>query len=261
MKSIQAVFFDVDGTLYDNAVKQFPASLLPALNKLRAKGIKICINTGRLKSTANNIKLFEYYDWDGFIGGGGRYFYDQQGELIHTHTYTLKQIEEILRLTEAYDLNVRFLCDEGDYILKAADENMLSAFAHFNVPIPKIIKPWDGKPVNAVVAYAPEGFNWHVFDSLPGIQCVPAFKTNSDFLLADFNKATASREMMAYWGLDGDYIAFGDSDNDIEMIQDAPIGVCMANGNEKAKAAADYVCPAVNEDGIAKALKHFGLIE
>ena len=64
MKPIQAVFFDVDGTLYDNAVKQFPASLLPALNKLRAKGIKICINTGRLKSTANNIKLFEYYDWE-----------------------------------------------------------------------------------------------------------------------------------------------------------------------------------------------------
>ena len=35
----------------------------------------------------------------------------------------------------------------------------------------------------------------------------------------------------------------------------------MANGNEKTKEAADYVCPAVNEDGIAKALKHFGLID
>lgn len=261
MKQIQAVFFDVDGTLYDNAAKQFPSSLLPALNKLRANKIKICINTGRLKSTANNIKLFDYYDWDGFIGGAGRYLYNDKGELFASHTYTLKQIEETLKMTEHYGLNVRLLSDEGDYLIHPLNDEMARAFAHFNVPVPETVKPWDGKEVTAIVAYAPEGFDWHVFDSLSGVQCVPAFKTNADFLLTGHSKATASREMMAYWGLDGDFIAFGDSDNDIEMIQDAPIGVCMANGNEQTKKAADYVCPAVNEDGIAFALKHFGLID
>lgn len=261
MKQIQAVFFDVDGTLYDNALKQFPDSLLPALQKLRENKIKICINTGRLKSTAQNIKLFDYFDWDGFIGGAGRYLYNDKGELFASHTYTIKQIEDILKMTEELGLNVRILSDEGDYLIHPLNDEMAKAFAHFNVPAPKIVKPWDGKPVTAIVVYAPKGYDWHVFDCLVGVQCVPAFDTNADFLLTGYTKATASREMMTYWGLDGDFIAFGDSDNDIEMIQDAPIGVCMGNGNENAKKAADYICPAVNENGIALALKHFGLID
>jgi hydroxymethylpyrimidine pyrophosphatase-like HAD family hydrolase len=55
-------------------------------------------------------------------------------------------------------------------------------------------------------------------------------------------------------------IAFGDSDNDLEMIRYAGIGVALGNAEPEVKAAADYVTADIDDDGLAKALEHFGLI-
>lgn len=52
-------------------------------------------------------------------------------------------------------------------------------------------------------------------------------------------------------------IAFGDWDNDAGMIKTAGIGVAMANGSDKAKAAADYVTLSNDDDGIAHALERY----
>jgi Cof subfamily protein (haloacid dehalogenase superfamily) len=55
-------------------------------------------------------------------------------------------------------------------------------------------------------------------------------------------------------------MAFGDGGNDIGMLRHAGIGIAMGNANDEVKAAADYVTASVDEDGIYKALKHFGVI-
>ena len=55
-------------------------------------------------------------------------------------------------------------------------------------------------------------------------------------------------------------MAFGDGDNDIDMLKFAGIGVAMGNAGDAVKAAADYVTASVDDDGIEKALEHFGLI-
>ena len=44
---IQAIFFDVDGTLVSFRTHTIPASTLEALHTLRAKGIKLFLATGR----------------------------------------------------------------------------------------------------------------------------------------------------------------------------------------------------------------------
>ena len=55
-------------------------------------------------------------------------------------------------------------------------------------------------------------------------------------------------------------IAFGDAENDLEMIRFAGIGVAMGNAEEEVKKAADFVTADIDDDGIEKALKHFNLI-
>ena len=55
-------------------------------------------------------------------------------------------------------------------------------------------------------------------------------------------------------------MAFGDGENDMEMLRYAGIGVAMGNSSDKVKEAADYVTDSVDNDGIEKALLHFGLI-
>ena len=69
-------------------------------------------------------------------------------------------------------------------------------------------------------------------------------------------------QMLARFGIDrSECMAFGDGPNDREMLQYAGVGVAMGNGAEALKAIADCITADVDEDGIAKALQHFGLIE
>lgn len=55
-------------------------------------------------------------------------------------------------------------------------------------------------------------------------------------------------------------MAFGDGENDIPMLVKAGVGVAVANAKDNVKAAADYIAPSVDEDGVAEALRHFGVI-
>ena len=75
-------------------------------------------------------------------------------------------------------------------------------------------------------------------------------------------KHNAMREILQARGIDlSETMAFGDSENDIEMLRCAQIGVAMGNATPEAKAAADYVTDDEDADGIRNALLHFGLIE
>lgn len=62
-------------------------------------------------------------------------------------------------------------------------------------------------------------------------------------------------------GIDiSEVVAFGDGDNDYELIADAGIGIAMGNASDKVKSAADYITAPVSEDGVFKALKHYKFI-
>ncbi len=50
-------------------------------------------------------------------------------------------------------------------------------------------------------------------------------------------------------------IAFGDDYNDIDMLQTAGIGICVANGLDIVKNHADIICGSNEEDGVAKWLE------
>jgi hydroxymethylpyrimidine pyrophosphatase-like HAD family hydrolase len=55
-------------------------------------------------------------------------------------------------------------------------------------------------------------------------------------------------------------MAFGDGGNDISIIKAAGVGVAMGNAGDDVKFVADYITTSVDEDGIANALKHYGVI-
>lgn len=52
-------------------------------------------------------------------------------------------------------------------------------------------------------------------------------------------------------------MAFGDGENDIEMLQAAGIGIAMENAMEEVKAAADDITADNNNDGITAALRKY----
>ncbi len=57
-----------------------------------------------------------------------------------------------------------------------------------------------------------------------------------------------------------DCYVFGDSENDRAMLEAVPNSIAMGNSQESIKSTCSYVTADIEEDGIYKAMKHFGLI-
>jgi Cof subfamily protein (haloacid dehalogenase superfamily) len=52
-------------------------------------------------------------------------------------------------------------------------------------------------------------------------------------------------------------VAFGDGENDVELLKWAEYGVAVANAHRRVLALADYVCPSVDEEGVAQVIEAF----
>ena len=55
-------------------------------------------------------------------------------------------------------------------------------------------------------------------------------------------------------------VAVGDSENDVEMIRLAALGIAMGNATDGAKAAADAVTDTLENDGLYKAFEMAGML-
>ena len=72
----------------------------------------------------------------------------------------------------------------------------------------------------------------------------------------DVNKGTALVRVAGMMGLDtGDFVAIGDSVNDIEMIRAAGLGVAVGNAHPALKDVADMVTASQYGAGVVEALK------
>jgi Cof subfamily protein (haloacid dehalogenase superfamily) len=52
-------------------------------------------------------------------------------------------------------------------------------------------------------------------------------------------------------------VAFGDGENDVEMIEWVGFGVSVELGHERLRAEADWICPGPEEDGVARVIEAF----
>jgi Cof subfamily protein (haloacid dehalogenase superfamily) len=52
-------------------------------------------------------------------------------------------------------------------------------------------------------------------------------------------------------------VAFGDGENDLELVDWAGFGVAVANAHDLVKERADFVCPSVDEEGVASVLEAY----
>ena len=84
---------------------------------------------------------------------------------------------------------------------------------------------------------------------------------NGELINRKFDKGRGVKIVADAFGIDiADTIGFGDSMNDLEMIETVGFSVCMDNGSPALKAKSDMVCPAVEDDGLAWAFEKLGLV-
>ena len=110
-------------------------------------------------------------------------------------------------------------------------------------------------------AFFPQERDEEIRTCLPHCTFARWFPTFADVIAEGVDKSVGLAQMGAFFGIRQDeMMAFGDGGNDISMIRYAGIGVAMGNAGDEVKAAADYVTDSVDNDGVGKALRHFGVI-
>ena len=73
-----------------------------------------------------------------------------------------------------------------------------------------------------------------------------------EFMNKDCSKSSALKALCKHLGISQtEVIAFGDGENDIDMLQFAGLGVAMGNASNYVQSKADYVTLSNEENGIA----------
>lgn len=271
------IFLDIDGTLTSPGSNVPPDSALAAIRKAQSLGHKVFLCTGR---NPDMLSPLLQYGFDGFIGCAGGYVVSGDQVLYDcpmTEEQRVKALEllkesGVFRTLEAKDGS---FCDENlaDLLKNAGEGNSELLRWRKAIESDLGIRPmseYDGRPIYKVVfmcerleqldrakAALGDQFNFVVQDAFrfSGI-------LNGEMINRQFDKGTAVRLVAEKLGYDiSDTIGFGDSMNDKEMIEVVGTSVCMENGSPTLKAISDMVCPAVEEDGLAKAFARLGLTE
>ena len=256
---IKAIFFDVDGTLVPSGGQTLPAETLAALQTLRNNGIRLFVATGRHISMLDEIRA--QFEFDGYATMNGQHC-TCAGVPIARNPIPPEGVREIVDAAREERFSCIFL--EAEELWTNMSNDAARAFLEeFNVATPPTMpleRALEREVYQVIVLLSPQ--QEHLLldraSHLTTTRWHPGFL---DALAPGGGKATGVQAVLEHLGLTPDEaMAFGDGGNDISMLQLARIGVATGNAGDHVKAAADHVCPPVQEQGVLEALKHFDLI-
>jgi len=257
-------FFDIDGTLLDNRTDAVPDSALKALEALR-EHYYIVISTGRDMDTHYSRRYRDIVRPDAVIHLNGCKISVGE-ELIFHHHMDEALLEEIYAFSMESGICFGTTIGENDYY--TVPEKKQTADRFYSKPIRRNFRPFEELitehiPVTAL-SYAgdfPAEYPL-IRQRFPQLELYTFNKgAAADVVEENFSKAEGMKRICSYYRIpiENTY-AFGDSPNDIHILQEAGTGIAMGNGDEEIKAAADYVTDPIDRDGIYNACVRLGLI-
>lgn len=260
-EKIKIAFFDVDGTLYS---EQFGISKLTiqALKKLKENNIMVCIATGRPKEMFDMLNEdFKDVDFDYVITNNGQAIY-QNNEIVYKNFLHPDDVKIIIKKADELDLAISLIGDDYS-VLNKENELALKGFEYIGMEPPEIAPiPLNfNKPVSNLICYEALDHIRH-FTTIIKHSVITHWNMDAfDFVPDNGVKVHGIHKVINHLGLGAENaIAFGDGQNDLDMLKYVGFGVAMGNASIDVQEAADYVCEHVNDDGLYKTLKKTNLI-
>ena len=271
------IFLDIDGTLTEPGKNVPPLSAVEAVRRAREKGHKVVLCSGR-----NYVMLFPVleFGFDGLIASAGGYI-EYGGQVVYDCPMTKEQQDRVLGVFKESGIyrtiggKNNSYTDEGfkEFLAGDAQSKANSELLRWRIQIENElgIRPmseYDGEPIYGM-AFMSRGAD-RLKRPMEVLQddfdfCIQGEDAcgivNGELASKAFNKGKAVERLCEFLGISRtDTIAVGDSMNDLEMLQAAETGVCMANGSPALRKIADMVCPSVTEDGLYSAFERLRLI-
>lgn len=268
---IKIVATDMDGTLLDPRGQLDLPRLEKILDKLDQRGVRFVIATGNevhrmrqlLGHLAERVVLV--------VANGARIF--ENNELLQAQTWDDAMVDRALAHFKGRECQDQFVVTamNGGFVKKGTVFTELDKFMTPEM-IEKLyqrmnfIDEFDSNLFGGVLKMSMvvgeersesvlqeinDLFDGHVRAVSSGYGCI-------DILQDGIHKAWGLVELLKRWNLKPEQImAFGDSENDIEMLELAGISYAMENAEEAVKRVATKVAPANSQAGVYKVLENW----
>jgi Cof subfamily protein (haloacid dehalogenase superfamily) len=257
-KGIQILFFDIDGTTYQNNIHDLPVSAWHALRQLKKKGYRIVIDTSRAREEMSQLPKAYTDMMDAMIINAGGEI-EMNGKMEY-HYLPEEHVRKAVELMEKNGIVYRWVDDQDECCLNCDDPEINARFYRLYHMVPKV-KKWDGQKLIHILYYTNDQMMIKAIDDAFSTETHTHFGYGHEQTSQGINKASAMKLVCAKYGLTlENAAAFGDGANDARMIKAAKIGVAMGNACDACKEAADYITDNIEDDGLYNACVQFGWI-
>ena len=271
--TFRLVALDLDGTLLDSGL-QIRHQTLDALQRIRKRGVQAMIVTGRHHTAARaywhqlNLELPA-------ICCNGTYIYDfSKNKPLAGNPLSRDEARMLLSIVREHPVHAMVYIDEAmTYETHGAH---MTGLLGWSASLPEPLRPRVERVDSFDRLIDDAGVLWKFlvasedtaalehFESAirgcPQLSCVRSAGNRLDISRAGISKGHRLAEFLAQRGIEPhEVIAFGDQNNDKEMLELAGLGVAMGNSRQEVRDCADWVTGPNDSDGIADVLHRFVL--
>lgn len=252
------IVFDIDGTLLTSQ-KEVAASTFKGIAALKAAGHHLAIATGRNYDLAKEV--VETVGFNHYICCNGSAAF-MNHKLVHSQPLTKDGLERLVKIADQAKLDLIF---QGLYGMRRhnqlAGENLVAAMTSFGSGAPEYEADFyqQEEVYQALTFHGVEQES--IYADFTEFDFVRWHEVGVDVIPLGGSKAKTIPILADKLGISlADTIAFGDGDNDREMLSLVGHGVAMGNASQAVQACADEVTASHDEDGIYLSLTRMGLI-
>ncbi|MBS4198150.1 Cof-type HAD-IIB family hydrolase [Bacillus sp. FJAT-49732] len=252
------VFFDIDGTITHHRDGSISSKTKDAIKSLKSKGIKVVAATGRPLSMCKEI---EEMGIDTFITANGGYVKHKQ-MVIHKITMDKTIVQEVVEFSKVENHALSYYNEQFSMNGVKQEEVLLALKETLSLDVYPTINPHIyHEEVYLMCLFVTDDALEKYIHKFPHLTFKRWHPYVLNVLQEEVSKSLAILKVLQYFGIDkSEAIAFGDGENDIDMLELVGLGIAMGNGNEKLKKVADFVTKKSGEDGIEFALKKYRII-
>ena len=268
-QDIKVIAMDLDGTAL-NHQKQLTERTRSAIQNAAKSGIQIVVATGRTFSSLAPEVLAMPEITCAITSNGAVVNRIPDGAVLLHNYPNPETVSEIAGMIQGEKIDTEVCTGGQAYIGQSYYDRVLEGKTNRDVqyvkttrhPVPDIYQfllehRVAIENINLNFKTLEEKQQWQQrFQKLPGVTPTSSFLFNVELGGATTSKAHALQALLDEWKMTSRQVmAFGDSENDLGMIQLAGIGVAMANGMEEVRQAADILAESNEEDGVAKIIE------